>query len=132
MIANGYNVLMDYLDRNHKAVLEFMVISSYRFDNFAFPIKTHHEFDLIALEKGKPYRVRIICTHCKNTQGNYVANLLKSGAHAKIPSKKKHFDPKDCDIVFVWTPDQKYIIPTENIDQSKAITLSMFESFIVS
>lgn len=123
------STIMDYLERNYLAVLELLDCCKKRFDNFAFPIKQHHEFDVIGLENGECKRIRVICTESKNPSGAYVANLLKSGAHENNKSIKKSFSNKDCDYLFVLTPIGKYLIPTEEITQTKAITMSMFSSF---
>jgi hypothetical protein len=46
--------------------------------------------------------------------------------------RKNNFDPSRCHHVFVWTPDLKYLIPTSEITQKKALILSEFRNFILA
>lgn len=127
--------IMDYIDRNHRALLEFMVLSSKIFDNFALPIKPNKDYDLIGISSGEEIKfsgIKIICTETKQASGAYVANLLRSGGYESKKEKKVHFQSSSCDFVFVWTPEKKYLIPSESITQTRAITLSVFNEFIIA
>ena len=122
---------MDYIERNHRALLEFMVKTQDRFHNFAFPVKPNHSFDVIAIEFNKCIRVRIICTETQQNSGAYVANLLKSGGYQNRKEKKVHFDKISCDYIYVWTPEYKYLIPVIQVEQTRALTMSMYEEYII-
>jgi hypothetical protein len=126
---------MDYIDRNHKAFIEFLYLCCDRFDNFALPIKPNNKFDVIGICESDSKicnRIRIICTETKNASGSYVVNLLKSGGYEDSKEKKSHFDSSSCDYVFASTPEDAYLIPSASITQKKALTLSMFEEFKIN
>lgn len=120
---------MDYLERNHRATLEFMMACRERFDNYSLPIKPTYLFDVIAMKGPCIFSIRIVCTESKQKNGLFVANLLRSGGYERRKEQKIMFDPKNCDYVFVWTPENKYLIPSKEITQKKALTLSKFQEF---
>lgn len=124
--------VMDYLERNYIAVLDFMTKCKEKFDNYAFPLKENYKFDIICLIKNKCFTTKVICTETKNPGDHYVANLLKSGGYSERKEVKKHFDNSECDYVYIWTPGNKYLIPSKSINQKKALTLSsVYDEFII-
>lgn len=123
---------MDYIERNHTALLECMFLLRKRFENFCIPTKPNSFFDLVAFSSwGSRHlsSIKIVCTESKKESGSYVANLLTSGGYRDQKEVKKHFEPSNCHFVFVWTPEDKYLIPTNEITQTKSITLSVFEEY---
>ena len=125
---------MDYLERNYRAVLECMFLLRDRFDGFALPIGSAKGFDLVGhckTDTPKLSSIRVICTETKRDTGSFEANLLISGGYNRGKKLKKHFDVSSCHYVFVWTPNHKYLIPTTDITQKKALILSEFERYIV-
>lgn len=120
---------MDYIERNHNALIECMMLCKDRFSTFAIPFLSNHNYDIIGITFRYFFKIKIICTENKQPSGAYIANLLKSGGYESGKERKKHFDNTTCDFLFVWTPDDKYLIPSQNITQTRAVTLSVFEEF---
>lgn len=120
--------IMDYIERKHRALLEFIVLAK-NFENVAIPIRSNQQYDVIGITCLSCFKIKIICTQNKQPSGAYVATLLKSGGYESGKEKKKHFQNDSCDYVFVWAPDEKYLIPSIEITQKRAITLSMFQEF---
>lgn len=120
---------MDLLERNYRAVTEALFLTKGRFDNISLPMKTSSDFHFIGHSKGNLFRVRVIATSTKNENGVWVANLLKGGGYYSEKEKKIHFDPSSCDWVYISTPEDKYLIPSEKITQKKAIVVSVFSEF---
>ncbi len=120
---------MDYIARNHKALLEFMFLCEAKFQTYAIPFLTNHDYDVIGINDSACFKIKIICTENKQPSGAYVANLLRSGGYERGKEMKIHFDNKSCDYIFIWTPEEKYLIPSLEITQTRAITLSMFQNF---
>lgn len=125
---------MDYLERNRRALLECMVLLKDRFEGFSIPVGSGNGFDLVgycSTDSRKLNSIRVICTETKRDTGSYEANLLISGGYSNKKETKKHFDPRSCHYVFVWTPEEKYLIPTSEITQKKALVMSGFKEFII-
>ena len=101
------------------------------FSNYSFPMKQTYSFDVIGFKEEKPYRVKVISTDSKQPSGSYIANLRKSGGYSNSKEHKAPFDPKECDYVYICTPSEKYLIPSEKIKQRRAITLSQFNEFML-
>jgi hypothetical protein len=120
---------MDYIERSHRALLEFMAHPKVDFDTFAIPILSNYDYDVIGITSSSCFKIKIICTETKQPSGAYIANLLRSGGYEQGKEKKKHFNNKTCDFVFVRCPDEKYLIPSCEIVQTRAITLSVFQQF---
>lgn len=123
---------MDYIQRNYRAFIDFLTWTSGRFENVCIPLKSNSRFDVVgycSTDSRKLSMIKIICTETKRSTGSYEANLLVSGGYNKRKEKKNHFDPSSCHYVFIWTPEWKYLIPTTEITQKKALILSEFEDF---
>ena len=123
---------MDYIERNYKALIDFIQMTKSRFENLCIPLKPNGFFDVVCFcsqDSRNLNSIKIVCTETKNPAGSYVANLTISGGYENRTEKKKHFDSSRCHYLFIWTPEAKYLIPTSEITQKKALVLSGFEKF---
>lgn len=124
--------MADFFQRNKNALIEFMNLYKEKFDSFAIPLNQINEFDVIGIKGEELLRIRIVVTETKNPSGAYVANLCKSGGYyQKKERKNEPFSPSSCDLIFICTPNGKYLIPSKDVKQTKAITLSVFKNHLI-
>jgi PD-(D/E)XK endonuclease len=122
----------DYHKRSYQAVTSAIHELSLQFDNVSIPLRHNFYYDLLCERKFKIYRVKVIYTNCKQPNGNYVANIRKSGGYSSQKELKAPFDPNFCDFLYIECPNDKYLIPSCEISTHRAITLNQYESFRIS
>lgn len=123
---------LDYHHRSYQTLCSAFSVLIFKFDNFCLPIKSNFRYDLIGEKDFKLFRIKIIYTSCKQPSGSYIANIRKSGGYSNKKEYKAPFDPRHCDYLYIETPSEKYLIPTEEIDQTRSMTLSNYNSFRLS
>jgi len=122
---------MDFIAQNFLSLAKAIHVLSPRYDNIYLPIKGSFAYDLIGDCKGSIHKVKVFHTESKAPSGSYIVNIRKSGGYNKGNTQKKPFDPNMCDVVFIDSPEGCYFIPSHQIDQKRAITLSMFREFFI-
>jgi hypothetical protein len=125
---------MNYLDKSFRATCRAIEHFSTEpcIVNIFLPIKPCYEYDLIVVTKvceEHMVRVKTIQTESQAPSGSYIVNLRKSGGYRNSKEYKAPFDPKECDLIFVVSPDGNYAIPSEEVHQTRAICLSMFQKY---
>ena len=122
--------IMNYIDFSFRAVCKAIDHFSTGCKNIFIPIKPFYSYDLIVLTKNdEMLRVKVARTESKAPSGSYVVNLRKSGGYDNSKETKAPFESSGCDIVCVISPENIYVIPSCEINQKRAISLSMFEEF---
>jgi len=121
-------------DKNYQQQSYFTLCSaierlSMKFVNLSLPLRNSFYYDLVGEHDFKLYRIKVIFTECKQPSGAYVANIRKSGGYIAKKESKSPFDPNFCDYVYVETPQDQYLIPSNQINNIKSITLSQFVKF---
>ena len=119
----------DYHHRRYLTISSAVSKLSYLFVNICIPIRNSFYYDLVCEKEFNLYRIKVIYTNCKQSSGSYVANIRKSGGYFSKKETKLPFNPKFCDYLFVETPEDYFLIPSEEISTKRSITLSMFEVF---
>lgn len=99
------------------SICKALNVLSTKSDNIFLPIK-NGEYDLIVDAKGVLSRIKVY-----TTKGDMV--FLRRGM------KKDLFRSSSCEFVFVDTPIGDYLIPSVEINQTTAITLSTCEKFLI-
>ncbi len=120
--------VMNWLEMNFFSVCKATQVLSSRADNICIPVKHSFSYDLIVDAKGVISRIKVLRTDCKAPSGSYVVNIRKSGREG---CKKEPFCSAMCDFVFIDSPEGSYLIPSVEITQKRAITLSMFEKYLI-
>lgn len=119
---------MNWLEMSFFSVCTAIEVLSTRCDNICLPMKHNFPYDLIVEAKGIFSRIKVLRTDCKAPSGSYVLNIRKSG---KDSTHKQHFCPSMCDFIFAVSPIGNYLIPSIEITQKRAISLSMFEKYLI-
>ena len=122
---------MDYLEKSFISVARAIQFFSSRYENVCIPLRHSFSYDMIGVRNGEIHRIKVFRTECTAPSGSYVVNLRKSGGYNKANTQKKPFDPSMCDQVFVDSPDGIYVIPSSEITQSRALSLSMFKDYFI-
>jgi hypothetical protein len=117
------------IEKSYIALTQAIAHISITFENIAFPIKPSFFYDIIAEKNDILFKIRVIYTNCKAESGAYVATLRKMGKNVSGKIVYQPFDSNSCDYIYVHTPECCYLIPANEINQTRAITLSMFEKF---
>lgn len=127
---NIHWLVMDFRQRNDTAVAKSIGLLINKYKNVSIPVVKNFSYDLlIEGENGIIFKVKVIYTDHTSPKGVYVANLRSFGGYQKGKELKKHFDRFMCDALFIHTPLDYYLIPTENIDNKRAVNLSKFEEY---
>lgn len=121
--------IMNYIEKSFHAVCEAIESLSRKADNIFLPIKPTYAYDFIMTQTNTLLKVKVIQTSAQAPKGGYVANLRKSGGYMNSKEHKAPFNPSSCDILFIVSPEGKYVIPSEKITQKRAINLSKFEQY---
>lgn len=96
-------------------------ILSQKADTLSIPMKTDF-YDVIVDAKNVLSRVKVLRTNSKSRCGSYVVALRKGMSKSK-------FSNISCEFVFVESPEGMYLIPSNEILQTTAITLSRFNEY---
>ena len=124
---------MDYIERSYKTLGNAVGILSKRYSNLALPLRPNFSYDLLAETNVDTFmKVKVIHTDSKAPSGTYVVNLRKSGGYLNKEEVKKPFDKDSCCFVFVESPEGFYLIPSHQIHNKRAISLSQFEQFKIN
>lgn len=100
-----------------------IAIVSQKADTVSIPIKTDF-YDIIVDAKNVISRIKVLRTTSKSKCGAYVVPLRKG----RIKSK---FSNMSCEFLLVESPDGFYLIPSNEVLQTTAITLSKFSEYKV-
>lgn len=122
---------MNMIHKSYLTLLEFIALMGHKYDNICLPMKPNYEYDLL-IQKGKHiYKVKTIHTDSKAPSGSYIANLRKSGGYNPKNTQKAPFDKNKVDFLFISTPENKYWIPSFEIYNGRALSLSTCSQFII-
>lgn len=114
---------MNYIDNAYIALLQCFFKTAKKFTNIALPIKQIYDFDFIAIENNKLKKIKVIHTKNLIKEDTYQANLRKSGGYNKNNTQKP-FDKNKCDYVFIQTPTYCYLIPSNEIESTRALNIN--------
>lgn len=120
---------MNYHERSYHTMCKAISFFADKFANIALPVLSTYGYDLVAEENtGAFIKVKVIHTISKAPSGTYVVNLRKN-TYDKDPegNNAKYADVSD--LFFIESPDGFYLIPTESIENARAISLSMYEKY---
>lgn len=80
------------------------------------PLNDTQKYDLAIDIKGELQRVSIKTTQAQDARGNYIVGLRNTGGSSDKSVIRK-FDPKSCDLLFIYTKSgDRYEIPAKDID----------------
>lgn len=117
----------NYIERSFHTVTKAIHNLSNRFENIAIPIRGSYFYDILVEKQFKIFRIKIVSTTCLSPSGSYVANIRKSGGK----QTRQGFDSINCDYLYIDTPENCYLIPTNMITNTRALSLSMFHEYII-
>ena len=100
----------------------------------SIPVTDSQDYDLVIGVGHKLNTVQVKTTYHKNKAGNYEANLRVTGGNRSGTGKVKHFDSQQVDYLFIVTDaNDKYFIPTCEIDNKRGITLcAKYDKYLVT
>lgn len=122
---------MDYIEKSFQSVAKAIQFFSTKYENLCFPMRHSSAYDLVGINGKQIDLIKVMRTDYRAPSGSYVVNLRQSGGSSKVTYATRPFDSERCDLVFVDSPEGLYLIPSEAINQKRAISLSMFKEFIV-
>jgi len=127
-ISNNVLPNLNHIDINFLSVCKAMHILSCKCDNVFIPMKQNSSYDLIVDVKGVMSRIKVLTTDCLSTSGNYILNIRRN---SKCGEGKLLFSSNMCEFVFASSPEGNYLIPSIEITQKRAITLSGFDKYLI-
>ena len=122
----------NYQHQSYLALSSAIGTLSNIFVNICIPIRNSFFYDLVGEHDFKLFRIKVIYTECKQPSGHYIANIRKSGGYLDKKECKSPFEPKFCDYLYVETPTDKYLIPSNQISNIKSITSNGNGSFTIT
>lgn len=119
---------MDYIERSYQTLSKAIGLLSPLYNNLSIPLKPSFYYDLLAeaIDTKEILKIKILCTECKAPSGAFVVTLRSCGGYDKKKELKKDFDSRSCDRLFVQSPESFYLIPSSEVSNKRAITLSQF------
>lgn len=88
----------------------------------SLPLTDSQRYDLI-VDNGTLQRVQVKTATQVGPSGNYQAWIKTCGGN-RSSSSSKHFDPSECEVLFIVTGDgAMYLIPTDEVRVGASITL---------
>ncbi len=121
----------NYIQRNYQTTCKALSILSNMFDNIAIPLKPCYFYDILVERETKILKVKCVSTTCKASNGFYTANIRKSGANSTGTYSNQPFDSNNCDYIYVETPENCYLIPTDRIQSTRSISVNLFEEYVL-
>jgi hypothetical protein len=88
--------------------------------SLSFPLSEDNPYDIVAEKEGNFFSVQVKSTTYKKEEIAYKVELRNSNFNTK-GQNRKNFDKKHIDFLFVATPENCYLIPTENINATSGI-----------
>ncbi len=121
---------MDYIQKNYETLTKSISFFSKNYQNISIPIRNNFAYDLLIEDRNRNIlRVKTLHTECKSPSGTYIVSLRSFGGYRKGKELKKEFDKFMCDLLFIECPDGFYVIPSQGIENKRAISLSQFQKF---
>jgi hypothetical protein len=99
----------------------------------SIPLTDSQDYDLIVEVEGKLLKVQAKTSGYKRRDSSYTVTLETSGGNRSGIGKKKPFDAKKVDLLFILCENgDEYLIPSEEITNTKTITVgNLYKEFLV-
>jgi len=122
---------VDYFERSYKTLSKAIGFLAPLYGNLSLPMRPNFYYDILAetIDTKSILKIKILCTECKAPSGTYVVTLRSCGGYGQKKELKKDFDPLSCDRLFIESPESCYLIPSAEIFNKRAISLSQFKHY---
>jgi len=94
--------------------------------NVAVPLTEDNFYDFIVEREGALRTVQVKATtyeRPKENKDGYMVELRNNSWNSTEGMSRKKMDEKPFDFLFVWTPENEYLIPAESVGGSRGITV---------
>ena len=119
------------IKKNYTALTKAIHHLGELYDNVFIPLRPSYLYDLIFEKENVLFKVKVIFTNTKSPNGVYVATLRKCGKNVMGKLTFAPFDSNTCEYIYVSTPKKNYLIPTNEMKNTRSISMCMFEKFII-
>jgi len=93
--------------------------------NVSFPLSENNPYDLIVEKKGELATVQVKATTYERPEArpeSYMVELRDQSWNTEGVNREKMMN-KNFDFLFVWTPENNYMIPSEKVGGNRGITV---------
>lgn len=101
----------------------------------SIPVTDSQDYDLVIGVGNAISTVQVKTSYCRaSNSNNYQVNLRVLGGNRSGTGKVKLFDPQAVDYIFIVTDsNEKYFIPSADIDNKTSVTLSSkYDKYLVT